>query len=145
MFMDFANEQGDRDNNQDMTGPKNSSANYVLVIDDQETVCEAVVDILALEDIPVITALGGQAGIELYRARQAEIGLVLLDLVMPDMDGNETFQALYQINPDVAVILSSGYDEVEALRRIDQKMVVGFLKKPYNLGALIETVKQHMG
>jgi CheY-like chemotaxis protein len=63
---------------------------------------------------------------------------------MPEMDGYETFEVLRQINPNVAVILSSGYDEKEVSRRFDGGGLVGFLKKPYNLITLIETVKQHM-
>ncbi|MCB9421390.1 MAG: response regulator [Ardenticatenaceae bacterium] len=122
-----------------------SSARCVLVIDDQETVCEAVTDILELEDIPVLTAFGGQEGIEIYRQRQAEIGLILLDLSMPGMNGHETYKRLLEIDPHAPVVLSSGYDEKEVLKQFDEKGLVGFLKKPYNLKVLIETVKQHMG
>ncbi|MEJ2748128.1 MAG: response regulator [Anaerolineae bacterium] len=137
---------GVKDGQQDSTAhQKPAFADHVLVIDDQETVCEAVVDILALENIPVITALEGEAGVEIYRARQAEIGLVLLDLIMPGMDGHETLQALHEINPDVAVVLSSGYDEAVISQKIDKRRLVGFLKKPYNLKVLIETVTQHLG
>ena len=95
--------------------------------------------------LAVITAVGGQAGVEAYQEHWQKIGLVVLDLSMPGMDGNETFQALSEINPDVAVILSSGYDENEVTRRFGEKGLVGFLKKPYNLASLINTVQQHMG
>lgn len=124
--------------------PASINANHVLVIDDQENVLEAAVDILDLADIPVITALGGQAGVNAYQEHWQKIALVILDLSMPGMDGNETFQALCQINPNVAVILSSGYDEKEVSRRFDEQVLVGFLKKPYNLTSLINTVQQHM-
>jgi DNA-binding NtrC family response regulator len=143
--MGHTDEKGSESKNKNTTGPLSSPASHVLVIDDQETVCEAVIDILDLENIPVITALSGQAGINIYRERQADIGLVLLDLSMPGMNGLETYKGLYKINPQVLVILSSGYDKEEVLRRFDGTGLVGFLKKPYNLRALIETVKQHMG
>jgi CheY-like chemotaxis protein len=133
------------DRNKEMANQNLSSARHVLVIDDQETVCEAAQDILDLENIPVIAALSGQAGIDVYRERQPEIGLVLLDLSMPGMNGFETFQALRQINPQVPIILSSGYDEKEVLPQLAETELVGFLKKPYNFEALINAVKQHMG
>lgn len=141
--MSIADNLEREDRNIDLAHSSSNSAKHVLVIDDQETVCEAVIDILDLEDIPVIAALSGQAGLAAYRERQAEIGLVLLDLSMPDMNGYETYQALRQVNPQVRIVLSSGYDEEAVLRQFEEGLV-GFLKKPYNLGALIKTVKQHM-
>ena len=141
----FDNEQQSKSEIKKTASPTSVLASHVLVIDDQDTVCEAVTDILDLESIPVITALSGQAGIDIYRERQADIGLVLLDLSMPGMNGHETYQGLHKINPKVPVILSSGYDEEAVLQQFDGKRLVGFLKKPYNLGALIDTVKQHMG
>ena len=141
--MDHTDEQGNEGKKEDTAG-STFSARYVLVIDDQETVCEAVADILGLENIPVLTALSGQAGIDIYRERQTDIGLVLLDLSMPGMNGHETYQALRQINAQVTVIFSSGYDQEAVLQRFDNTGLVGFLKKPYNLGVLITTVKQHM-
>ena len=143
--MSIADNQEFEDRNKDLVHSTSNSAKHVLVIDDQESVCEAVTDILDLENIPVITALSGQAGLDAYREYQAEIGLVLLDLSMPNMNGYETYQALQQIDPQVRIILSSGYDEEAVLRQFDKVRLVGFLKKPYNLGVLIMTVKQHLG
>ena len=143
--MVHTDEQGSKGKKEDVAGSLSPSGRYVLVIDDQDTVCEAVTDILDLENIPVLSALSGQAGIDIYRERQAEIGLVLLDLSMPGMNGRETYGALCRINAQVPVILSSGYDEEAVLQRFHKTEVVGFLKKPYNLGALIDTVKKHMG
>jgi CheY-like chemotaxis protein len=137
------NESGE-EKNETASNTNAVTSDHVLVIDDQENVLEAAVDILALEEIPVITAAGGQAGVRAYREHEAKIGLVILDLSMPEMDGYETYAALRQINPDVTVILSSGYDEKEVSRRFNGGGLVGFLKKPYNLVTLIETVKQHM-
>ena len=144
-IMDVADEQGNDGRHRETIRATPLSTRYVLVIDDQDTVCEAVTDILDLESIPVIMALSGQDGIDIYRERQADIGLILLDLSMPGMNGHETYKGLHKMNPQVPVILSSGYDEEEVLRQFDGKGLVGFLKKPYNLGALIDMVKQHMG
>jgi CheY-like chemotaxis protein len=64
---------------------------------------------------------------------------------MPGMDGYEKYQGLVQVNPSVKIIFSSGYDEKEVMQHFDGAGLVGFLKKPYNLSKLIQTVKQHMG
>ncbi len=121
-----------------------TSSNYVLVIDDEAGVREAAADILDMVDIPVLTAQDGPAGLQVYRNRMADIGLVLLDLSMPIMSGEETLHALRQIDPQVQVVLSSGYDENEVSRRFRELELAGFLQKPYNLTKLIETVKRHM-
>ncbi|MEJ2750371.1 MAG: response regulator [Anaerolineae bacterium] len=63
---------------------------------------------------------------------------------MPGMSGQDTLAALRQINPAVRVILSSGYNEVEAMRRFRAEGVMGFMQKPYSAGQLIQTVKQHL-
>lgn len=119
-------------------------AGKVLVIDDEQPVREAVKDILAVEGIVVLGAANGDDGVALYRERQAEIELVLLDLSMPGLSGQETLAALRQVNPAVRVILSSGYNEVEAMRRFRAEGSLGFLQKPYSADRLIQTVKQHL-
>ncbi|MCA9936659.1 MAG: PAS domain S-box protein [Anaerolineales bacterium] len=116
----------------------------VLVIDDEEPVQDAVKDILALAGVEVFTASNGAAGLDLYRERMADIDLILLDLSMPEMNGEETYQRLRQINPQVRVILSSGYNQMEATRHFLGKGLAAFLQKPFNAENLIATVKQHL-
>lgn len=114
----------------------------VLVIDDEEPVREAVTDVLALADVETISAANGPLGIDLYRQRQTEISLVLLDLKMPVMSGEETLRGLKAINPDVKVVLSSGYNETEVTRQFAGLGVTGFLQKPYDIQGLLETVRK---
>lgn len=116
----------------------------VLIIDDETAVCEAVVDILDFEQITVLTALDGKSGLALFTNRKEEVGLVLLDLSMPGMNGYETFDAIRRIDPDIPVILSSGYDELETSSRFKNQKLDGFLKKPYNLDTLVATIKKHI-
>ena len=110
----------------------------VLVIDDEKAVREAIFDILELEGIDVLTAANGEAGIEIYQARSKEIDLVLLDLSMPGKSGYETFQELQAFDPDVRIMLSSGYSEADATRGFDSPPLVGFLQKPYRLENFIQ-------
>lgn len=116
----------------------------VLVIDDEEPVREAVTDILEEEGFEVISAVDGQAGIESYTARAADIQLVILDLSMPGMNGAETFRELQRINPHVRVILSSGYSKDEATRHIARNRLVDFLQKPYDVTTLVSVIQRHM-
>ncbi len=116
----------------------------VLVIDDEIAVREAVADILDLEDLPVLAAPDGEAGVALYAQRKAEIALVILDLSMPGLSGQETLRRLKEINPDVKVLLSSGYTKEEVTGLFVDLGVTSFLQKPYNALRLIETVRKHI-
>ena len=116
----------------------------VLVIDDEEPVRDAVSDILDLEGLPVLTAPDGRAGIDLYRQRQADIGLVLLDLSMPGLNGEETFRELRLINARVRVLLSSGYSQDEVAARFTGQNEVGFIQKPYDAEQLVKEVKRYL-
>lgn len=121
-----------------------ASVSSLLVVDDEEAVRAAVADILSLENIPVLKAENGQEALTLYKTHQAEIGLVLLDLSMPGMSGQETFQALLQIDADVQVLLTSGYSQEEAIRPFGDQAPVGFLQKPFDLHGLLDAVRVHL-
>ena len=126
------------------TRPEPALRTSILVIDDEEPVREAVTDILEMEGLNVLTAANGQIGVELFRERAARIGLVLLDLSMPGMSGEETFVQLRQIDPNVRVILSSGYNQIEATQRFIGLGLAGFIQKPYDAETLIESICQHL-
>ncbi len=117
---------------------------YILVIDDEEAVREAVTDILDLEDLPVLAANSGEEGVALYAQHHDEVGLVILDLSMPGLSGQQTLLRLKEINPDVQVLLSSGYSRQEVNGFFADLGVTGFLQKPYNALRLLEIVKSHL-
>lgn len=123
--------------------PTSTYPGMVLVVDDEPAVCDTVVDILELEHIQTVTAVDGASGIAAYRHYQGQIGLVLLDLTLPDLRGEEVFNQLKAIDPHVQVILSSGYNEMEALRGFNGDLVA-FLQKPYALEDLVKVVRQHL-
>jgi DNA-binding NtrC family response regulator len=114
----------------------------VLVVDDEEFVREALCDILALRGIQAAVAEDGRTALQIYRERMAEIDLVILDLSMPGMSGEETFRHMRQINPNVTVLLSSGYTQAEATRGFVDQGLAGFIQKPYTSGELLEKVAQ---
>jgi PAS domain S-box-containing protein len=120
------------------------SSSLILVIDDEAPVREAVADVLEIEGLRVIAAPNGKTGLALYREQQAEVRLVLLDLSMPGLSGEETFRELRQINPNVKVVLSSGYNQVDATRQFAGRGLAGFIQKPYDASTLIAEIRRHL-
>lgn len=87
-------------------------------------------------------AQDGAAALEAYKNCSDEVALVLLDLTMPVMSGEEALQQLKLIDPNVKVLLSSGYGEVEAVQRFAGQGLAGFIQKPYTSAALARKVKE---
>ncbi|MEM7332459.1 MAG: PAS domain S-box protein [Chloroflexota bacterium] len=113
--------------------------NKILIIDDDLHVLNTVTEMLNVYDIGTIAAQDGTEGIDLYLANQEVISVVLLDLMMPGLSGEEVYLKLKEINPKIKVILSSGYSKVEALRRFVGQGVVDFIQKPYDIETLVAT------
>ena len=84
----------------------------------------------------VLTAADGREALSLYAQHRDEIALVLLDLTMPHMDGEETLRELRALEPKVRVVMSSGYDEQDLASRFAGKGLMGFVQKPYTLAQL---------
>ncbi len=112
----------------------------VLVIDDELDVREAVTDILAIKGLDVLTAADGKSGLHLYREHGEEVALVLLDLSMPKMGGEETCRRLREIDPGVRVLVTSGYDKGETNVPLARLEPDGFLPKPYDMQTLVDAV-----
>jgi len=117
------------------------SGSTVLVVDDEETV--RTVARLSLEKcgFQVLSAVDGREGVRIFRENADSIELVLLDMTMPHMNGEEAFGEMRRIKPDVKVILSSGYNEMDAAGRFAGKGLAGFIQKPYRPVDLIARVR----
>jgi len=111
--------------------PKYKGTGLVLVVDDDPGVRSAARRMLQFFGFDVIEAENGRIGAALFEKRAAEVTLVLLDMTMPEMGGEETFREIRRVRDDVPVILSSGYNEIEATRRFTSKGLAGFLQKPF--------------
>ena len=114
----------------------------ILVIDDEDVVRDMVAEVLGYEGYDVLQAADGNAGVEVFRRHAPGIDAVLLDLSMPGLSGEETFARLLEIRDDVPVILSSGYDNAEAVRRFPGRSPVGFIQKPYRPGDLVDEIRR---
>jgi CheY-like chemotaxis protein len=123
---------------------KTAVRGLVLIIDDERAVREAVSDILELEGINVLTAANGDEGIAVYKERAGDIDLVLLDLSMPGKSGREIFIELQEFDPQVRIMLSSGYSEADATRGFAPPAMVGFLQKPYRIDTFIQRLQKHL-
>jgi PAS domain S-box-containing protein len=114
----------------------------LLVVDDEELVRHFAQDVLESCGYQVLEAGNGQEAVELFRQRAGQIAGVLLDLTMPVMGGEEALRLLRQIRPGVRVVLSSGYDEVDAVRRFAGQGLADFIQKPYTPAALAIKIKK---
>ncbi|NOQ52592.1 MAG: response regulator [Desulfuromonadaceae bacterium] len=107
-----------------------------LVVDDEELLRELGKNMLELFGFTVLTAVDGREAVTVYKQHQTDIKLVLMDLTMPHMDGEEAFRELRRLDPNVKVIMSSGYNEQEVAQKFVGKGLLGFVQKPYQISAL---------
>jgi len=114
----------------------------ILLVDDEEVIIDVGSEILEVLGYKVSVARSGREAMEIYREKQDEIDMVILDMIMPDMDGGETFNALKSIDPDVKVILSSGYSADARSTRMMEEGCYGFIQKPYSVNTLSQKVKE---
>lgn len=117
----------------------------VLVVDDEETIRSLARHMLRRMGFSVLTAVDGREAVEIYRAEGDKISMVLLDMTMPHLDGEETLRELQLLQPNVKVVLSSGFNEQTATSRFAGKGLAGFLQKPYRFEELQAIVRQAIG
>jgi CheY-like chemotaxis protein len=119
-----------------------TASGTVLVVDDEEVVRTIARSTLESWGYRLLLAENGQIATDLFARTPDEISLVLLDLTMPVMNGEQTFQRLQRIRPDVRVILMSGYDEADAVERFGGSRLAGFLQKPFTALQLAKVVRR---
>lgn len=121
-----------------------SAGELVLVIDDEEMVRDGMAEILRTAALRVLTAADGPTALQLLREHQDELRLILLDLAMPGMSGEETFHELLTINSHIPVVLVSGYSEADVMERFMNRGLAGFVQKPYTVDSLLQQVQAHL-
>lgn len=112
----------------------------ILVIDDEDTIRRMLSKTLTYVGFDVLEAESGRKGIDLYKKEQAVISAVILDVILPEMDGVEIYKALKEINPAVRILISSGFASNKQTIALKEMGVEGFLKKPYRQSELVEAV-----
>jgi signal transduction histidine kinase/CheY-like chemotaxis protein len=119
-----------------------SGHGVILVVDDDDYILQAVYVSLESYGYSVLLANSGPAAIRIFEERNEQIDLVLLDMLMPGMSGEETYRALRAIRPDVKVLLSTGFAPDEAAQRFTDEGLAGFLRKPYDPDQLAGEVQR---
>jgi PAS domain S-box-containing protein len=114
----------------------------ILLVDDEEIIRELGIDILEDRGYRVFSASEGREAVRIYRERMREIDLIILDVMMPGIGGKETYRQLRAINPQVKVLLSSGYSTNGEVGEILKQGVSGFVQKPYREDELAAKVRE---
>jgi len=114
----------------------------ILIADDEEVVRRAASAALHTAGYRTVEAEDGLAALDLFRRHGEDIALVLLDMTMPILSGDEAVHHMMKIRPDAVVVASSGYGELEAQRRFEGTGVRAFLQKPYSAEQLIALVSR---
>jgi len=117
----------------------------ILFVDDEEALRILATETLGSLGYTVLTARNGIEALGRYAENRGEIALVILDLIMPEMGGVETFQRLREIDPAATVLVCSGYAGDDRPEMLLAEGVAGFLQKPYRLGALAAAIRQALG
>jgi CheY-like chemotaxis protein len=114
-------------------------------VDDEEALRSLATATLGSLGYRVLTARNGFDALARYEQDRGEIALVVLDLIMPEMGGVETFRRIRAIDPAARVLVSSGYAGDGRLEVLLAEGAVGFLQKPYRLGTLAAAIRQALG
>lgn len=113
----------------------------ILVVDDEEMLRSMLAEILRIEGWNVLTAVDGADAVEQYRRQWKNIDLVISDIGMPRMNGEETFEQLKRINPAVKIIFATGYVDENAKKEMERKGVKGIINKPFRFEEIIALTK----
>jgi CheY-like chemotaxis protein len=116
----------------------------ILVVEDEEQLRLAVAKMLRKSGLEAFEATSGSAAIDLLRARGGEIDLILLDLTIPGSSSQDVLAEAALVRPDVKVILTSAYSEEVAMPILHAPLVCGFIRKPFKLGDLVQTLRREL-
>jgi PAS domain S-box-containing protein len=114
----------------------------ILLVDDEDMIIDIGEAILMTLGYKVFLARSGKEAVETYRENQDDIDMVILDMVMPEMNGSETYDNLKEINPEVKVLLSSGYSLNGQAKDILSHGCNGFIQKPLNIMDLSQKIRE---
>ena len=114
----------------------------VLFVDDEDMIIEVAEELLEQLGYKVLTARSGKEAIETYEKNKEQIDIAILDMIMPDMSGGETYDKLKEINPDIKVLLASGYSLNGAATEILDRGCNGFIQKPAKMRELSQKLRE---
>jgi two-component system, cell cycle sensor histidine kinase and response regulator CckA len=113
----------------------------ILLVDDEEVITDVSKEILETLGYRVMVAASGKEAVDIYKEKKNNIDLVIMDMIMPQMSGGEAFDILRDINPEIKVILSSGYSLKGQANKIMERGCRAFLQKPFSIKELSKKVR----
>ena len=114
----------------------------ILIVDDEEIVIDVGVELLNKLGHTVLKAMNGCEAIEVFKENKDKIDLVVLDMIMPDIGGGETYDTLKKIDSEVKVLLASGYSLSGQASEILDRGCNGFIQKPFNMRTLSQKIRE---
>ena len=126
--------------NHDIKQERLRGEGLILIIDDEKAIRKTASDILKTCGYSVMEAKNGLEGVNIYKENKNSIKAVILDMIMPEMSGKEAYLLLKEINPDIKVILTSGFQYDNRVQEVIQLGISAFLQKPYTIYTLSKTV-----
>lgn len=132
--------RGQKDLEGHLTGRKT-----ILLVDDDEAVLEVEQKMLETLGYHVFSTNRGKEAVKIYKEHKSTIRLIILDLIMPEMSGVETFEQLKKINPVVKVLISSGFSVEDQAAQLLNRGCEGFLQKPFGIEELSRKVREILG
>jgi len=114
----------------------------ILLVDDEEGTIRVEKMMLKELGYSVVPALSGQEAVQLYKENKMTLDLVALDMIMPEMNGKDTYDELKRINPQVKVLLVSGYSLNKQIEELMDKGCNGFIQKPFNIVQLSQKLRE---
>jgi PAS domain S-box-containing protein len=113
----------------------------ILFVDDEDMILDVGRDMIESLGYEVLIAGNGKEAVEIYEKNMEKLNMVILDIIMPLMDGAETYDKLKEINPDIKVLLSSGYGINGQATEIMDRGCNGFIQKPFNISTLSKKIR----
>ncbi len=114
----------------------------VLLVDDEDMIINVGRQMLTAAGYDVLAARGGKEAVEVYKKNKDKVDIIVLDMVMPDMGGGDVYDTLREINPDIKVLLSSGYSISGQATEILERGCNGFIQKPFNMSQLSQGIRK---
>jgi DNA-binding NtrC family response regulator len=140
-----ATEGSVEEKNKIISKEENSERGSILIIDDEEVIRILGKDVMEVYGYEVHIAMNGIEGIRIFRENKDRINLVILDMVMPEKSGRQTFKEIKAIKAETKVILCSGYGKEHYIQELIEEGAAGFLQKPFHHMDLVNKIKEAMG
>lgn len=117
------------------------AAPTILVVDDEDALRDLVAEVITDEGYNVLKASNGREALEVFKAHQNQIKLVLLDMMMPEMDGRKTYHLLRESSKDVKILIASGFTNDEQVKGLLAQGANGVVDKPFHIDRLAEKIR----